>query len=273
MLRVARPWRQSFMSACSASSTGSGSASGSSHRSHCLSRYSAYGSTFSSTCSGRVLGTGSSDARPSCGPCGLRDASASTSRSARWTVRVATLGDQVGVVGGHHDRQSVLSFRLQPGRQPRDALDVQPLLRLVEDEEFPGTDERRRQRETPTLTRRERAGELSGLRHQLHLPEDLVDSVLGVGDAVRSGQQVEVFHHRQVREEVQVVVTVATALRMAGSSRSSDASTRSDRMWACRHPRCSAESWFAEQFLPVRQSHLPDTSGEVLHDRHGARNG
>src|SRR5690606_898887 len=49
------------------------------------------------------------------------------------------------------------------------------------------------------------ARQLSGLRHQLNLLQHLVHDRLRVLDAVRPGQQVQVLHHAQVREEVEVV--------------------------------------------------------------------
>ena len=51
-----------------------------------------------------------------------------------------------------HDRQAITELRLESGPEPFDALDVEPLLRFVEDQQAPGPDEGGGQRQAPPLT-------------------------------------------------------------------------------------------------------------------------
>ena len=113
--------------------------------------------------------------------------------------------DEVRLVGGEHDGEPALALGLQPGGQPRDALDVEALLRLVEHEQLAWPDESRRECQPAALPRGQGAGQLARLGDELHLVQDLVDRGLGVGDAMGPRQQVEVLDDGQVGEEVEVV--------------------------------------------------------------------
>src|SRR5674536_81685 len=76
--------------------------------------------------------------------------------------------DEPGLVAGHDDRQAGLALGLEPLRQPLDTLDVEPLFRLVEDEQLAGPYERGGQGEATALTAGEGAGKLARLGHELY---------------------------------------------------------------------------------------------------------
>ena len=106
---------------------------------------------------------------------------------------------------GEDDRQTLLPLRLQPLRQPGQAFGVESLLRLIQDQQLPGTDECRGQSQPAALPRGQRAGQLAGLRNQLDLLQHFIDYLVRIGDPVRPGQQIQMLDHAQVGKEVKII--------------------------------------------------------------------
>ena len=108
-------------------------------------------------------------------------------------------------MAGEDDRQALLPLGLQPLRQPGHTFGVQPLLRLIQDQQLARADERRGQCQPASLTRGQGAWQLAGLRNQLDLLQHLIDHLVRFGDPVRSGQQIQMLDHAQVRKEVKII--------------------------------------------------------------------
>ena len=113
--------------------------------------------------------------------------------------------DQLRLVAGEDDRQTLLPFRLEPLCQPRQTFGVKPLLWLVQDQQLARADERRSQSQPAALPRGQGAGQLAGLRNQLDLLQHFIDYVVRIGDPVRSGQQIQMLDHAQVGKEVKII--------------------------------------------------------------------
>ena len=121
------------------------------------------------------------------------------------TTRVATVSTSAGSWLAKTIASPCCRSAFSRPASQADPLGVQPLLRLVHDQQLARPDEGGGQRQPAALTRGQGARQLARLRHQLDLLQHLVDHRVGVGQPVGPGQQVQVLDHAQVGEEVEVV--------------------------------------------------------------------
>ena len=104
-------------------------------------------------------------------------------------------------MGDHEHSPTAVALLDETVGQKQTGHPVQPLLRLIEDQQPARPGQNRRQRQTTPLPRGELLGQVPRHSGQVQIHQQVTNDVVGVGDAVTEAHQTQVLGDGQCGEE------------------------------------------------------------------------